>query len=185
MNRLPSRRLFPLPSSKLKVATVHITKFLLQSMKWLRGGFWRNDIWKQFLQTVFIFVDFYKALCYKARMKDSGWWGGGFREWGQAQLQQRLCGLKYMYKAKCGQQADKLTTPQPWHCWHLDTYQYSVSFLLPLRLRGRHGEVGLRWLGSFGQLSLIWDLQVTLCPHGCLLTGPGLWSETVGSFPCD
>lgn len=40
-------------------------------------------------------------------------------------------------------------------------------------------------LGSFGQLSLIWDLQVTLRPHGCLLTGPGLWSETVGSFPCD
>lgn len=44
---------------------------------------------------------------------------------------------------------------------------------------------GVFTLGSFGQLSLIWDLQVTLRPHGCLLTGPGLWSETVGSFPCD
>lgn len=62
---------------------------------------------------VFIFVDFHKALCRKAGMKGSGWWGGGFRNWGQAQLLQKLCGMKYMHKAKCGQQADKLTTPQP------------------------------------------------------------------------
>lgn len=30
---------------------------------------------------------------------------------------------------------------------------------------------GVFTLGSFGQLILIWDLQVTLCPNGCLLTG--------------
>lgn len=52
---------------------------------------------------------------------------------------------------------------------------------------GRGGaEVRLFFMPeSFGQLSLIWDLQVTLCPHGCLLSRPGLWSETVGYFPCD
>lgn len=33
---------------------------------------------------------------------------------------------------------------------------------------------------SFGQLSLIWDLQVTLCPHTRPLTLWGLWSETEG-----
>lgn len=31
----------------------------------------------------------------------------------QAQLLQKLCGMKYMHKSKRGQQADKLTTPQP------------------------------------------------------------------------
>lgn len=40
------------------------------------------------------------------------------------------------------------------------------------------GAVFMRW--SFGQLSLIWDLQVTLCPHTRPLTLWGLWSETEG-----
>lgn len=35
---------------------------------------------------------------------------------------------------------------------------------------------------SFGQLSLIWDLQVTLCPHTRPLTQWSLWSETEGLF---
>lgn len=35
---------------------------------------------------------------------------------------------------------------------------------------------------SFGQLSLIWDLQVTLCPHTRPLTHWSLWSETEGLF---
>lgn len=155
MNRLPSRRPFPLPSSKLKVATVHIKKFLLQSMKWQRGGFWRNDKWYGNSLIVFIFVDFHKALCHKAGMKGSGWQGGGFVDLGQ-----RLCGMKYMHKAKRSQQADKLTTPQPWHRWHLDTYQYSVSFLLPVQLRGRHGEAGLRW-GCF-YAGKLWAVEFNL-----------------------
>ena len=38
--------------------------------------------------------------------------------------------------------------------------------------------------GSSGQLSLIWDLQVTLCPHGCLLTGARFmeWDSEVFSL---
>lgn len=39
-------------------------------------------------------------------------------------------------------------------------------------------DVFMHW--SFGQLSLIWDLQVTLCPHTRPLTLWGLWSETEG-----
>lgn len=46
-----------------------------------------------------------------------------------------------------------------------------------LLVAGR-GAVFMRW--SFGQLSLIWDLQVTLCPHTRPLTLWGLWSETEG-----
>lgn len=47
-----------------------------------------------------------------------------------------------------------------------------------LLVAGRGGAVFMRW--SFGQLSLIWDLQVTLCPHTRPLTLWGLWSETEG-----
>lgn len=117
-------------------------------------------------------------------MEASECWCGSCK---QAWLHHRFYSMKCMHKAKHRQQADKLTTPQPWHRQHPDTYQCSLRAFTPCAKRKK--TVGrLDWservftLGSFGQLSLIWDLQVTLCPHGCLLSGPGLWSETVGSF---
>lgn len=95
--------------------------------------------------------------------RDEGFEVGGVGVWGKAQLLQKLCGMKYMHKAKRGQQADKLTTPQPWHRWHLDTYQCSAHFfffLHPVWLRGRHGEAGLGW-GCFyaGEL---WAVEFNL-----------------------
>lgn len=98
----------------------------------------------------------------------------GWRGWGRrAQLLQTLCGMKYMHNAERDQQADKLTTPEPRHSWHLDTHQsvfYTLNGWEEDMQRQDRGK-GVFTLGSFGQLSLIWDLQVTLCPHGCLLSG--------------
>lgn len=180
MNRLPSRRPFPLPYSKLKLATMHIKTFLLQSLKQRKGGVWK----KSYMEVVYICcskIHFGKHELSQDRDEGFNVVGLGIGR------RRRLCGMKYMHEAQRGQQADKLTTPQPWHHWHL-------SALCPCfySLWGWEEDIGRRdWgegvftLGSFGQLGLIWDLQVTLCPHGCLLTRPGLWSETVGSFPCD
>lgn len=48
MNRLPSRRPFPLPYSKLKLAPTHIKTFLLESMTQGRRGFGGKDTEKLF-----------------------------------------------------------------------------------------------------------------------------------------
>lgn len=77
-----------------------------------------------------------------------------------------------------------------WPLQSLDTVDtwtpISRFFLHPERLRGRHGRQdwgeGVFMLESFGQLSLIWDLQVTLCPHGCLLTGARFMEWDSGVF---
>lgn len=47
---------------------------------------------------------------------------------------EKLCGMKYMHKARRDQQADKLTTPELWHRCHLDTYP---SVPLPSRVAER------------------------------------------------
>lgn len=169
MNRLPSRRPFPLPNSKLKVVTMHIKKFLLKSVKK-----WRWGLWRKARQKLFFFLLLHNSFCKlpKHSVVKQGW-----RVWGrraEAQLRQTLCGMKYMHNAERDQQADKLTTPEPWHSWHLDTHQsvfYTVNGWEEDMQRQDRSKGVFFTLGSFGQLSLIWDLQVTLCPHGCLLSG--------------
>lgn len=202
MNRLPSRRPFPLPYSKLKLATMHIKTFLLQAMKHCRDGKATLNFLFFFFSffLIFAYFLFYFGMMYFCKLpKTTGSHVAGtkgleverLRGWVQAQSLQMLRGMKYMHNAKRDQQADKLTTPQPWHRWHLDTYQRSVcryffnSFFLYSGDMGRQDWCeGVFTPGSSGQLSLIWDLQVTLCPHGCLLTGARFmeWDSEVFSL---
>lgn len=53
---------------------------------------------------------------------------------GAEAFREKLCGMKYMHKARRDQQAGKLTTPELWHRCHLDTYP---SVPLPSRVAER------------------------------------------------
>lgn len=91
---------------------------------------------------------------------------GGLRNWVCSQWYPSPCGMKYMHKARRDQH--KLTTPQPWHRWHLDTYCICDEDNQARRDKTEDRTDGPYFFtpGSSGQLSLIWDLQVTRCPRG-------------------
>lgn len=84
----------------------------------------------------------------------------------------------------CNGWIKRVQGPSKWNVLQVDISEtvpslsrMSVHLGLGWVVAGR-GAVFMRW--SFGQLSLIWDLQVTLCPHTRPLTLWGLWSETEG-----
>lgn len=71
-----------------------------------------------------------------------------------------------MHKFTCDRETDKLSSPRPPCCWRLDTHRSVFSCTRRFSgIRGMHVcTVGRFSPKSFGQLSLIWDLQAASWP---------------------